>query len=449
MPPTILDQPMSMTTAVPASIPSVCLGFPELPDPVISRPHYISYIDSMLDGPTQIVIIEGGEGCGKTILAAQYALHKSNRAFSLFVSGISSLSRSPEYLLHVLCDQLHWYFYGVRMTETVNPETFVRTARLELAKRATREGQPFYFVVDGLLQLVGTDQSLLTLILTDYLPIGIPGFKFVLTGDSARLPDAIRRKVPNKPFTPPGFSPEETKTLLSDLAIEAETMSEIATTFGGVPGKIASVRRALLGGATGADFQNRVPQTLRELYSLEWRVAPLSDTDLRNTLAILAHSRHDLTISSIAGMLHLSICTVREKVANLTFVKITETGGISYVSRSFQLFACDMLASNKEDALQKILDYLSDTSLSDEAVEHLPTYFAALGRDNDLVSYLRPEHLFAVCDKFHSFQPLVASLTHGVAAARRADIPVSLFQFGFQLGMIADLGSASALLTSA
>jgi hypothetical protein len=228
------------------------------------------------------------------------------------------------------------------MTETVNPETFIRTARLELAKRATREGQPFYFVVDGLLQLVDTDQSLLTLILTDYLPVGIPGFKFVLTGDSARLPDAIRRKVPSKPFTPPGFSPEETKTLLSDLAIEPETISEIATTFAGVPGKIASVRRALLGGATGADFQNRVPQTLRELYSLEWRVAPLSDTDLRNALAIMAHSRHDLTVSSIAGMLHLPISTVRDKIANLTFVKITDAGEISYVSRSFQLFACDI-----------------------------------------------------------------------------------------------------------
>jgi hypothetical protein len=399
----------------------------------------------MLDGPTQLVVIEGGEGSGKTTLAAQFALQKDTRTFSLFVSGISALSRSPEYLLYVLCDQIHWYFHGVRMTQTLNPETFIRTARLELAKHATREGQPFYFVIDGLLQSADTDQGLLRLILTDYLPLGIPGFKFVLTGESVRLPDAIRRKVPYKLFTPPGFSPEETKTVLSDLAIEGDIISEIATTFRGVPGKIASVRRALLGGATSADFQNRIPQTLRELYELEWNRAPLSDTELRNILAILAHSKHDLTVSSVAGILHIPVTTVRDKVGNLQFVKIAESGEISFVSPSFQLFAANVLTSSKEDALQRILDYLSRASLSNEAVEHLPTYFAVLGRDKDLVSYLCPEHLCAVCDKFHSLQPLVTSLRDGVSAAQRADIPVSLLQFSFQLGMIADLGRASAL----
>jgi hypothetical protein len=37
-------------------------------------------------------------------------------------------------------------------------------------------------VVDGLLQLAGADPALLSLVLTDYLPVGIAGFKFIVTG---------------------------------------------------------------------------------------------------------------------------------------------------------------------------------------------------------------------------------------------------------------------------
>jgi hypothetical protein len=186
-----------MATAVPASLPTVCAGFPPTPEPLISRPHFISLIKSMLDGPTDLVVIDGAEGFGKTTLAAQFALDQPDRTFSLFVSDVSSLSRSAEYLLMVLCDQLHWFFHGVRMPDGVNPETFIGTARLQLAKRAGRDGKPFYFVIDGLLEASDIDPALVSLVLTDYLPLGIAGlFKFVVTGDPNRLPEHVQRKIP-------------------------------------------------------------------------------------------------------------------------------------------------------------------------------------------------------------------------------------------------------------
>jgi hypothetical protein len=228
-------------------------------------------IKSMLDGPTDIVVVEGGEGFGKTTLVAEFARSEPNRTFSLFVTDLSTLARSPEYLLAVLCDQIHWFFHGVRLPESVNAETFIRTARLQLARRAAREGCPFYFVVDGLLQLAESDPALLSLVLTDYLPVGIPGFKFIVTGEAERLPENLRRKVPYKPFTPPGFSPEEIKALLADFNISGEALLDIATTFGGVPGKIASVRRVLLAGVTSSELEDDLPHTLAELFSLEWR----------------------------------------------------------------------------------------------------------------------------------------------------------------------------------
>jgi len=69
-----------------ATIPSVSGSFPRLPDPLIPRPQYIEAFDTALEGPVSMVVIEGEEGAGKTVLAAQYALSKPNRTFSLFVS---------------------------------------------------------------------------------------------------------------------------------------------------------------------------------------------------------------------------------------------------------------------------------------------------------------------------------------------------------------------------
>ena len=435
-----------MSTAVPASLPTICAGFPSLPDPLIPRPHFISLIRSMLDGPTDIVVIEGGEGYGKTTLAAQFSLHEPGRTFSLFVTDVSTLTRSPDYLLQVLCDQMHWFFHGVRMPDGINPEAYIRTARLQLAKRATRENKPFYFVVDGLLQLSENDPALLSLVLTDYLPVGIPGlFKFVLTGEADRLPENIQRKVPYKPFIPPGFSPEEIKTLLAEFNIPSDTLLDIATTFAGVPGKIASVRRILKAGVTSSELEQDLPRTLAELFALEWRAVPLDDAQLLDVLALLAHSKHELSSVGIASILGMPENVVQAKVKSLGFIQTGDSGIVSYVSQSFQTFAAGVFASRKNEFLQKILDHLAAASLTPDAVEHLPTYFNLLGRDADLVSYLKLDLLSAICDEFHSLQPLENALRQGVVAARNAAIPVSVFQFGFQLGILSDLSSASTL----
>ena len=58
-----------MTPAVVAGLPDICTGFPALPDPLISRPHFLNTIETMFDSATQLVVIEGQEGLGKTTLA--------------------------------------------------------------------------------------------------------------------------------------------------------------------------------------------------------------------------------------------------------------------------------------------------------------------------------------------------------------------------------------------
>lgn len=240
---------------------NICTGFPKLPDPIIDRPHFLTNFDEMLEGTSEIVTIEGEEGCGKTTLAAQFAIKHPDRAFSLFVSAASSYARSPEYLLDVLCDQVHWYFKGVRLPPNENPERYLRSAYLQLQRKAAASNQPFFFVIDGLLQSSAQDAEIVSLMLTEYLPVGIPVFKFLLTGDSSSLPDAIRGKIAVTTWRPPGFSPDETKRYLSGLDISDVAIREINNTFRGMPGKLASIRRIILSGTSPSRFESDLPRT--------------------------------------------------------------------------------------------------------------------------------------------------------------------------------------------
>src|SRR6266436_9754440 len=81
-----------MTPEIVRGLPDVCTGFPSLPEPLISRPHFLDTIETMFDSATQLVVIEGQEGLGTTTLAAQFARKHEDRAISLFVSDVSAFS---------------------------------------------------------------------------------------------------------------------------------------------------------------------------------------------------------------------------------------------------------------------------------------------------------------------------------------------------------------------
>jgi hypothetical protein len=433
-------------SATIVGLPDISTGFPTLPDRLIDRPHFLSTIEAMFDGPTQIVIVEGEEGVGKTILAAQFALKYPERAFSLFVSNVSAFSRSPEFILANLCDQIHWHFHGTRMPLDANPEVYLRTARLQLQREAASKGKPFYFVVDGLLQVAAIDPALVSLVLTDYLPVGIPLFKLLLTGEADKLPQIIKDKVPQKPWTPPGFSPEETRALLEEFHLSAKVLQDINTTFGCLPGKIASIRRILQAGLDANALEDNLPRSLAHLFAIEWRSVDSANSLQLNILAALAHARHELTVGALAVMFVESTESVVDAVAPLRFIRHAPiTNELSYVSNSFREFAAAQLASRKMAIIERIVDVLQADTTAAAAVEHLPGYLESLGRQKELLAYLSLDHLAVVCEKMHSLQPAIRMLRHGFLASVTDVEPAAAFKFAFQLGMVADIGAASVL----
>jgi KaiC/GvpD/RAD55 family RecA-like ATPase len=127
----------------------VCQSFPREPMPEIRRDNILDTIERTFAGDNEVVMIEGGEGLGKTTLLAQFARRHANHAFSLFIKPASSFGYDPASLRYDLCCQLLWV---LRQDESCKPEdtdeVYLRYRILELRKRARRE--TYYFIIDGL-----------------------------------------------------------------------------------------------------------------------------------------------------------------------------------------------------------------------------------------------------------------------------------------------------------
>ena len=164
----------------------VCQSFPREPMPEIRRENILDTIERTFAGDIEVVMIEGGEGLGKTTLLAQFARRRANHAFSLFIKPASSFGCDPASLRYDLCCQLLWV---LRQEESCKPEDtdegYLRNRLLELRRRARRE--MYYFVIDGLGDI--PDEGVRSTIL-DMLPFG-GGFRFLLSGNLHLLPHHV------------------------------------------------------------------------------------------------------------------------------------------------------------------------------------------------------------------------------------------------------------------
>ena len=129
---------------------TICRNFPAEPQPEIHREHLLDTIDGIFKDETQIVIVEGLESIGKTILMAQYAKRHSNNAISLFIKPNSRLGYAPEYIRTVLSEQIHWAIHKEALSSETVAESFLSSQLGLLQRRAKKEHETYYFIIDGL-----------------------------------------------------------------------------------------------------------------------------------------------------------------------------------------------------------------------------------------------------------------------------------------------------------
>ena len=264
---------------------------PDLPSPLISRPHLINTIRQIFESSTEMVCVEGPLGYGKTILLREFADTVTEPCFSVFLSSSSRLTYDPAFARADLTDQVYWYLNAKRPDESVHSDDgFLRTLWTKSSHRLFRARSVAYVIIDGLHDIPAEDQSLKQALMA-LLPFGVKPFRFLFTGD---VDTDIRPYCPllrSKSFQIPTFGSHESDEFLGDVVEDKRKRNEFHIALGGVPTLLASVRRQIVAlKDKDLDSSPTFSHDIEALFQAEWSLqGDISDAAQQTLAVILAY----------------------------------------------------------------------------------------------------------------------------------------------------------------
>jgi len=285
-------------------IVGICQSFPDIPNPVLDRPHILDSIDDILAGDTKLVVLEGA-GMGKTTLLAQFALRHQRHVAALFVRPTSRWGYDPAMLRFDLANQLQWHLHGNELHSVQDADdALLGQLLMELSRRNRRAGRTFYFVVDGIDDIIQTGSSVHQLVL-EMLPWSFAGLRFVLSGATERLASALPKGITPKSFPLPHFTLDETIRFMDGLDVERRTIEELHRTCRGVPEHLAALRRLIHAGTSPHALLQNLSGTLPRLFEMEWTSANTDELKTARIVALLAYDRKQHTVADVARILKI------------------------------------------------------------------------------------------------------------------------------------------------
>lgn len=284
----------------------ICHSFPEIPIPQIDRDNLLNLFIKIFSGDTELLVVEGDEEIGKTILLAQFATKQPLQVFSLFIKSTSRWAYDPESLRFDLCNQIHWLLHGTELdTNEGVDDTFLRRSWSSLRRYAIQRKKTLFFIVDGLDE-IPEEESQTRKIILDMLPFGFSAFRFLVSGEPDKILQNVNQKVHHKTHILAGFNLEETIEYLKDLPFEREIIRELYNLCGGNPGYLASMRRILESDFDVHTLLDEMPDKLPRLFEVEWKRANIDDAKQKQLLAFMAFARKGYTLSDLSRILTLS-----------------------------------------------------------------------------------------------------------------------------------------------
>ena len=415
----------------------LCSTFPSPPTPEILRDHIIETYQGVFSGPIDLLVIEGEDGGGKTTLLSQFARRYPTRAISSFVTSMPRHSYDATTLRRDYTAQL-LSILDPRKSFTPEEE---RDGVLEhlIHNLKRRYGTDrYYFILDGITDI--EDPTIMNEV-ASLLPIG-SGFRTLVSGEARLLPPELRNSPRTTRTIAIRFSLTEVQQYLGDLELSDETIKGIYQECGkGVPANLASVRRNLLAGTNLDSLRQR---SINDLFEQEWdRTA--SDDLSRRIVAVVAHSRHRLTLRSLADVLRVEDEAISTRLCQLRFLQTDPTTSyVSFVSRAFSEFAERKLADSKGTVIDMLVEYVLDRQDSEElqAVDSVPRYLQESGKLSEVISFLSPDYFSRVLRRNASLAPLRRQFEIGMDAATNLRQDGDLVRFGLESSMVREIAAA-------
>ena len=416
---------------------ALCTTFPPTPECEIRRDHLLETFERVFAGNVDLLVLEGDEGIGKTTLLAQFAKHYPERTISSFVTPM----RRYGYDASVLRED-----YSAQILSVVDPRRIfspedgrdgVLQSLIQKLKRRQKRDK-YYFLLDGLTDIA---DPYVVREVARFLPIG-NGFPVIVSGEARLLPPELRDGEQTKTTQAVNFSFAEVQQYLSNLDLSETDIRKIYQQCGrGIPANLASVRRSLLAGVAFDQLKGR---DIRDLYQTEWRHTVVDDIT-EQMVAIVAHSRHRLTVKSVSEMLGIGEQVVSTRLDRIRFLQVDpQSSHVSFVSRAFADFASEKHSETKAAIIDVLVEHLSDKGSveSPEEVDSVPGYLQESGKLDKVISFLSPEYFSSVLKRSESFTPLRRQLQIGIDVAVELREDAELVRFVLDSSAIREIETA-------
>lgn len=386
-----MKSPSSSETPRPVSA-----QIPPRPDQYIDRPHYAEILSNLFQNEDAVVLTDSA-GAGRTTLLAEFARQHETHAVTLFLRPVSRFSYDPTFIAAAIAEQLRSFARHDNISsDSESPEAAVRRLYVQLGNR--RSMHDLFFIIDGLDDLPHAEETSLLKQVLDLLPFGLPRTKFLLTGHETEVVLREMQRLRVVPHRLPGFSPPEVAAYFADQTQDSGDLAKLREFAGkGNPGKLAVIRRLLVGGVGLKELLGAPHRHLADLFRLEWNRLDIRDDLTRRTLAICAFETLPISLSQIADLLQTDIGTLTKNLSALPIIEINKQSGlISFVNEGYRNFVREELKDLKQSVMDSIIGYLRLNPDDPQAAAHLPTTLLVAERHDQLLECLTPEFVHRI-----------------------------------------------------
>ena len=433
-----------MTVAAPtlASIADFSLTFPAMSDWHVNRENILQTIEQIFQREYDVLLLDGAGGAGKTIALAQFCQRNFDSSFSLFVRPASEIAYDPAYCRMELSNQIQWHLSGISASPDVYPDAaHYRTLLHQLSKEARRRRRIYYFVIDGLADIPASAQGARSL-LVNQLPLGLPGFRFLFSGNLQKLPELADRTLRCREQDVAPFSLDETKSLFRGIVDDPHQVADLHRRFNTSPAKLASFRRIYSTSPT--EVATPFDAVTGDVLQFEWDQHPIASEGVRWVVSAMAFfpSIHDLnTLAAIADREADALSAELQQLPYLVLDRNRRS--VSFAAEGFRLIAKSRLAKLEREVLEKCIIAYGDRPIDSSSAQILPELLEKQGNNKDLFQFLSRDNLTSIFDATNSLGSLTRQLERAAGLADHSgDIQHSL-QFALHRGAIKELLDSS------
>lgn len=389
---------VAMEILVPKDMTKYCTTFPSVPTGEITRESWVSNLRNMFSKERRVILVEGNESSGKTILLSQFARTYSDRTFSFFI-GPDFLTSSKTKFLIEMCEQMKYFSMvnDLGALSEVNIEELgeydlkeLYTKFLHRLSRAVRQGKgPFYFVIDGINHIKRLDNNNDDLL--SYIPSSPGEGIYVLMSTTL-----------GQTYPPPLaegytwliglFSKLEAEKFLSEFLTKQQIM-KVYEICDGMPGYLSEVRRQLESGLSSEDVLNNLEPSYYGLLEKQWNRLILSDID-EKIIAVLALGPELYDEKMITEILNIELDKVQDCLKIVKFLRKNSISKFLEFETGYKKFAIKKVEDYKPVIIQKLIEYYEKGGV--KSLLHLPTLYKSDNRFESMVQLVRNKPLMQV-----------------------------------------------------